>query len=573
MLSSFPAKELSLSSPNASPRMTVLRESGEKLKLGSRTSIGGSMRELIPNKKFNVSRNTISASNVFDLNPPSNSSSAPLNASNSSNPEDNSGGNESNSGNNNVDDESNLNSSPQKNPSLGISESHRGSKSEPLERKRPGSISVKRGTSFFRKVETKNADVMEKMKKDSSLSILPEDQLKILSKQLCDPEEFHKRFFSKEELEEYNKTHGDGLKVSSLDHWKNLHAQIFRNKHEVAVPSLRDISDVELWSRIEKDAKNNFWSLMEVKLLLTTGLPKSFKSNSNESNANHAMNNNEMISQAKINRRSNTVMGLQTMYKLGHKMFQSKINSVKFGYPHVALQLGNRIIEWTENSLCTPLEADFYFSNAHSVLELPFSTSIKAIRFEDLKKVCEVIANHNATKSFDFNLLNSHQFVDIILNTLGAPSLFPDKVGNVLKDIQKHGSMKNPEFKFKDNTDKSWTFKSHRELDIACREIMRNNPDENDLKLLTIMDRIFWVWWRALHEQEFEQPLSDEEQELKGISTSSSCMCFKWPWTEGSVMELPNPIRMLTRDMITSSSSSNIGKKIFDSKNSVKIPT
>jgi len=415
---------------------------------------------------------------------------------------------------------------------------------------------------YINETEPAYLEALKNLAGTSSSKQFDDDDYKQLAKHLIDLEQLTK-FFDADEVADYNKTHGDGINLSSRDFFKKVHIQTSKRQERTTTkispkpltltpsPSLElTDEDERVWSSIEEKVKDYFWNVWPLKIFLTTGCCS--KSKTGEQETDH------------------------------------------FAKPYAALQIGNRVLEWNRSSLCIPFEADYYFSNCLAAVELNVLEDVGALLKEDITKICPIIVEWNANKAFSSLNCNSQDFVDIVLTSLGFEPMFRGKLGTAMKELQSSLNPLEHQFKLtfqihvdtvnidaqsmaslksqtlvrttsstvmrKDasnasnlraivaqavmqgsGTNKTITrtvgFRSHKDVDTGYHDMKELKVlTREDFCFLLLIDRIYWMWWNVTSQDSPTQKLSLEKRELKARSTCKNC-AFGWPWKEGSVQE------------------------------------
>eukprot|EP01091_Cochliopodium_minus_P018753 TRINITY_DN7686_c0_g1_i1.p1 TRINITY_DN7686_c0_g1~~TRINITY_DN7686_c0_g1_i1.p1 ORF type:complete len:327 (+),score=73.07 TRINITY_DN7686_c0_g1_i1:29-1009(+) len=167
------------------------------------------------------------------------------------------------------------------------------------------------------------------------------------------------------------------------------------------------------------------------------------------------------------------------------------------GRMHLALQIGSRIIDWSESSLVNIRSVE---SCQAVILDQQYSKIIfEGSSEEDLKNlltsISKVIIDWSVTKTYKKDKVDTYQFVEAILAHLKIDYKQPEALVKFFKDM---GAKKGPEKSFKcPINNKKMKFKNHTQLDDYVLDMKEKHSDfetkyPDEWKTLQCYDRHFW---------------------------------------------------------------------------------
>jgi len=177
--------------------------------------------------------------------------------------------------------------------------------------------------------------------------------------------------------------------------------------------------------------------------------------------------------------------------------FQVSDEVLELGRMHLALQLGTRIIDWSDSSLvmirsiesCQAVILDELYSEI--VYEGPSGEQVNNI----ITELGKVILDWSIHKTYKKDKVDSFQFIEAVLKQLKSKIVLPDQLVKFFKDM---GSRKGPSKPYKcPYTSKKHTFKTHTELDDYVLETKEKHPNfeaeqRESWAILQCYDRHFW---------------------------------------------------------------------------------
>jgi hypothetical protein len=173
-----------------------------------------------------------------------------------------------------------------------------------------------------------------------------------------------------------------------------------------------------------------------------------------------------------------------------------------FGLFHSAISVGDKIIEWNDNSLIVP--------RAVGGTHIVFATHVCKFSEEEIDEKIEIIMNQiiewNVKKTYDNMKNNCQVFVQEMFTALDIPLEFGGAVGNYIAKTIRKGNcaakiVLSEELATICQKKKGMKvmFKSHTELDQFAHLLKTNHPDyfespdgKDVLELLKAFDRAFW---------------------------------------------------------------------------------
>jgi len=161
------------------------------------------------------------------------------------------------------------------------------------------------------------------------------------------------------------------------------------------------------------------------------------------------------------------------------------------GLIHIALQVGNVVLEWNPTSICVPQDAHQF--KARKPIDIDFIIDYHATR-ELIVLMCEEIVEWNINKKYSDNC-NCQDFVDALLPCLGLNAMFQGALGGFFKKLQSSINDDDITFSYPPNDSTSLVvFPTHKELDDSMNAAkVDQKKDKKKWQILKLYDSIFWI--------------------------------------------------------------------------------